>query len=248
MPVIGHSPLSAQILHTNNRWSDCSIVIHHTLTQEAWHQFVTEAALVTYIRPLASAKPLGSGHLELSALNWSTRIDAADAAWNDTFSHPDSTHWLIEGDFLPIPGLMLRVGATDRLDVGGYFTARPDANYGIAGLHLQYNLLNDAETAVAAAGRLSAATLYGPDDLDHSVVGLDFLVSKDVYVFSPYVGVSGYAAHGRETTSAVELDNETIFGVQGTVGVAVEISAVRLGTEVNLGRVPSYSFKVGLGL
>ena len=128
MYAVSGSTLSAQVLHTNDRWSDCSIVIHHTLTQEAWHQFVAEAALVTYVRPLNAAKPLGAGHVESAVLNWSTRIDESDPAWNDTFSHPDSTHYLVGGDYLPIPGLILQVGATDRLDVGGYFTSRPNAN------------------------------------------------------------------------------------------------------------------------
>ena len=54
------SALSAQHLHLNNRWKECSFVIDPSLTPEAWHQFVSEAGLVTYIRPLASARPLGA--------------------------------------------------------------------------------------------------------------------------------------------------------------------------------------------
>lgn len=246
--AVSRSPASAQILHTNDRWADCSIVIHHTLTQEAWHQFVAEAALVTYVRPLNSAKPLGAGHFEVAVLNWSTRIDESDPAWNDTFSHPDDEHYLIGGDYLPIPGLLVTVGATSRLDVGGYLTVRPNANYGIAGAHVQYSLLNEAEAPVSAAGRLSSAYLFGPEDLEYGVVGVDFLVSRDVYVFSPYAGVSGYLAHGRETTTKVDLEDETIVGVRGTLGVAAKVYKVRLGTEVSVGRVASYSLKVGVGL
>lgn len=50
-------------------------------------------------------------------------------AWNDTFVHPGSTHWLKGGPRLPIMGLT-RMGVTDRLDVGVYFTKSPGVNYG----------------------------------------------------------------------------------------------------------------------
>ena len=39
-----------------------------------------------------------------------SRIDDEKDAWNDTFSHPDSTHYLTDGDALMIPGLMVRAG------------------------------------------------------------------------------------------------------------------------------------------
>jgi hypothetical protein len=243
----GGSPLTAQHLHTNDRWEECAFVIDPSLTQEAWHQFVSEVGLVSYFRPLASARPLGAGRIEFAILSSATRIDDADAAWNDTFSHPDSTHYLFEGDALMIPGLMLRVGATDRLDVGAYFTKNVKSNYGIAGAQVQYGLLNDTTRGLAAAGRVSYARVFGPADLTASVYGVDLVVSKDVSVFSPYVGVSGYLSRGHERTSKVDLADENVLGVQAMAGVAVSVSVLRLGAEVNLARVPGYSFKVAFG-
>jgi hypothetical protein len=245
--VLGSSALSAQVLHTNDRWKECAFVIHPSLTQEAWHQFVSEVGLVTYFRPLSSARPLGAKRVELAVLQWSTRIDDADDAWNNTFSHPDSEHWLFEGESLPIPGLMLRVGATDRVDVGAYFTKNVNANYGIAGGQVQYNLLDDEERNLAAAGRASVVTLFGPEDLGVTVYGLDFLVSKELSVFSPYAGVSGYLSRGGEHTSKVDLEDESAFGVQGTAGVALSISVLRLGAELRVAKVPGYSLKVAFG-
>jgi hypothetical protein len=246
----GVAPLAAQHphLHTNDEWEDCAFVIAPSLTQEAWHQFVSEVGLVAYFRPLASARPLGARRIELALLSSATRIDDADAAWNDTFSHPDSTHYLFEGDALMVPGLMLRVGATDRIDVGAYFTKNPNSNYGIAGAQLQYAVLNDTTRELAAAGRLSYARLFGPDDLTASVSGLDLVVTKDVSVFSPYVGVSAYLARGHERTDKVDLEDENVLGVQATAGVAASISVLRLGAEVNLARVPGYAFKVAFGI
>lgn len=240
-------PSSAQVLHVNDTWDNCAIVIDPALTQQAWHQFVTEAGLVTYFRPLSAAKPLGRGHFEVAALNWGTMIDDADPAWNDTFSHPNPTHWLFDGNALLIPGLMLRMGASQRFDLGVYWTTAPSSNYGMLGGQVQYAVLSEPDGPVSASGRVSGVKLYGPADMDVSTFGMDFIVSRDVSRFSPYAGVGGYWSRGRETTDKVDLQDESVVGLQGTVGVAARIWLLRLGTEFNLARVSGYSFKVAFG-
>lgn len=248
LSLVASAPAAyAQHLHTNHRWSECSIVLDPSLTPQAWRQFVSEVGIVTYFRPLASAEPLGKKNFEIGLLNWGTRIDDSDDAWNDTFSHPDSTHWLFEGSALSIPGVMARAGVTDRVDVGVYFTKAVGANYGFVGGQVQYNLMNDPERHLAAATRVSLVRLYGPDDVKASTYGLDFLVSRQISIVSPYVGVSGYMARARETTAKVDLDDETAFGAQATVGVAARVSVMRLGVEYNVAKVPGISMKVAFG-
>lgn len=245
--VSGAAPLSGQVLHVNDRWKDCAFVIHPSLTQEAWRQFVGEIGVVSYFRPLASARPIGRRKIEVALLSWASRIDAADDAWNDTFSHPDSTHWLFEGDALMIPGLMLRAGVTDRVDVGAYITKNVNSNYGLVGGQVQYNLLDDRDRNLAAAGRVSVVRLFGPDDLTTSVYGVDVVVSRSMWRFSPYVGVSGSLSRGHEHSADVNLDSESVFGVQGTAGLAVDIAGIRLGAEFTTARVQGYSIKLGYG-
>ncbi|MGC4021421.1 MAG: hypothetical protein QM734_05495 [Cyclobacteriaceae bacterium] len=92
-------------LHVNPRWKECSFQLDPSLTQSAWHDFTKEAGLVAYFRPLTDAKPMGKWKFEFSLLRWSTKINDKKSAWNDTFVHPDSTHWLKEGPRLAIPGL-----------------------------------------------------------------------------------------------------------------------------------------------
>ena len=236
--------LSAQVLHVDNRWDNCAIVIDPTLTQEAWHQFVKEVGLVAYFRPLAAAKPLGPRHFEFGVLQWGTMIDDADPAWNDTFTHPDADHWLFDGNALRIPGFMLRMGVTQRLDLGAYWTTAPGANYGMLAGQVQYNLVNDLDSGLAASGRLSALRLYGPDDVEVGTYGLDFVASKDIDRFTPYAGVGAYWSRGHETTSKVNLEDESILALQGMVGANVRVWLLRLGAEFNLANVPGYSFKV----
>jgi hypothetical protein len=238
---------AAQTLHVNDRWKDCAIVLAPSLTQDAWRRFVGEAALVVFFRPLASARPLGRGKFEVGAMTWNSRVDDSSGAWNDTFSHPDSMHWLYDGDALPIPALMVRAGITDRLDIGVSGTKNFNANYGMLGAHVQYGLLDDVEHPVAVAGRLSTVRLLGPEDASLAVYGVDLVASRRLSAFSPYVIASAYLARGHEHTSKVNLQGESVFGVQGTAGVAASVSRLRLGAELNLSRVTTYSFKIGFG-
>lgn len=237
-------------LHVNPRWRECSFQLDPSLTQSAWRQFAAEAGLVAYFRPLTDARPMGAGKWEVSAVQWGTAIDDEDAAWNDTFVHPDSTHYLFEGSSLQFPGLMVRRGLTNRLDAGAYFTRNPGANYGFYGGQLQYNLHNDMERDWAAAARVSFVSMYGPEDLDLRVYGVDLVASKEFssrwVSVSPYAGVSSYLSTAHEKTAAVALSDENVLGSQAMVGAVVQVSVVRLAAEYNTARVGTRSFKLGV--
>jgi hypothetical protein len=237
-------------LHTSSRWDECSIQLDASLTQKAWRQFVQEAGLVAYFRPLVDAKPMGKGKFEISVLQWETRIDDSEAAWNDTFVHPDSTHWLFEGKGLKFPGLMVRAGVSNKTDVGVYATRNPNANYGFYGAQVQQNLLS--RNKWDASARLSFTSLFGPDDVNLTVLGWDMVASRELALsswvaLSPYVGVSSYFSMGSEKSAVVDLDNEYVGGSQAMVGAVLEVSGARLGIEYNAARVNSLSMKVGFG-
>jgi hypothetical protein len=237
-------------LHINGRWDECSIQLAPTLTQSAWRQFTQEAGLVAYFRPLIGAKPMGKGKFEFSLVQWETAIDDRDAAWNDTFVHPDSTHWLFEGRGLKFPGLMARAGVSNKTDVGVYITKNPNANYGFFGAQVQQNFM--ARNNWAASGRLSFTSLYGPEDVDLTVLGWDLVASREIALndwaaLSPYAGVSSYFSMSHEKTNAVNLDNEYVGGSQAMVGTVLQLSGVRFAAEYNAARVNSVSFKMGFG-
>ena len=240
-------------LHVNPRWSECSFQLDPSLTQSAWHQFTGEAGVVSYFRPLIDAEPMGKGKFEFALMQWQTNIDDADAAWNDTFVHPDSTHWLFEGSGLSFPGFAARAGVSAKTDVGVYFTKAPGANYGFYGAQLQQNLIRNRETNWSVAGRASFVSMYGPEDLDFSVYGADLLASRTYGVFSarasisPYVGVSTTLSRAHEKTNAVALDDENVWGAQAMVGAAAQFSVARVAAEYSMARVPSFSLKVGIG-
>jgi hypothetical protein len=89
--------------------------------------------------------------------------------------------------------------------------------------------------------------LFGPEDVNASVYGLDVVASRDFSIVSPYVALSGYLSRAQEKTTKVDLPDENVFGVQGTLGVAVSARSVRLGAEYTVAKVPGYAFKVAFG-
>jgi len=239
-------------LHVNPRWDECSFQLDASLTQAAWHQFTQEAGLVAYFRPVVDARPMGRGNFEVSMLQWQTGISPTDAAWNDTFVHPDSAHWLFEGSALQFPGFQLRAGVSKSTDLGVYVTKNPGANYGFYGAQVQQSLFNNPSTGWAAAARLSFISLYGPEDLDFTVYGADLVASRTFALarwasVSPYVGVSTYLNRSHEKSAVVTLNDESVFGAQASVGAALQLSMARVGVEYNAARVQSVSLKIGLG-
>ena len=239
-------------LHINPRWHECSFQLDASLTQSAWHQFTEEAGLVTYFRPLSDARPMGRGKFEISLLQWKTGIEDADAAWNDTFVHPDSVHYLFEGSGLEFPGLSARAGLGEKTDLGLYVTKNPNANYGFYGAQLQRALLGGTSSNWAIAVRGSFMSLYGPEDLDFSAIGADVLASRTIRLnrwasVSPYAGLSSYIARSHEKSTVVALKDEVVPGSASTLGVVLGMRGVKLGAEYSTAAVNSVSMKIGFG-
>lgn len=239
-------------LHLSDRWKECSFQLHPSLSAEAWQQFAKEAGLVVYFRPLIDAKPMGKGRFEVSLLQWETRIDDHDDAWNDTFVHPDAEHWLFEGSGLKFPGLTVRAGVTDRTDVGVYFTKNPNANYGFAGGQVQQNFIGGTDGDWSVSGRLSFTTMFGPEDLDLAVIGWDVVASREIPLttwasVSPYAGFSSFLTRAHEKSAVVDLDDEYQGGSQAMVGAVLRLSGARMAVEYNRAQVNSISMKVGFG-
>ncbi|MGH7680043.1 MAG: hypothetical protein ACRENU_16360 [Gemmatimonadaceae bacterium] len=242
---------SRPTLHVSSRWDECSIQLDPSLTQSAWHQFTREAAQVVYFRPLTDARPMGRGKFELSLMQWQTNIDDNAPAWNDTFVHPDSTHWLYEGSGLQFPGVAVRAGVSSRTDLGLYFTKNVEANYGVYGVQLQQNLVRGARDWDVSV-RASFASLFGPEDVGLNVYGVDVVTSWKRWTLGraavmPYAGVATYLASSREKATAVNLADEQVLSAMGTVGAVLQFSVVRVGAEASMSRVPSMALKFGIG-
>lgn len=208
--------------------------------------------MVAYFRPLKDATSMGAGNYEFSILQWNTALDDTKAAWNDTFVHPDSVHWLKEGDRLGFPALMFRAGLSEQIDAGLFWTKSPGGNYGFWGGQLQYNLIHSAEDQFSASVRLSVSSIFGPEDIDLSVYGLDVVTSKRIdlspewITVTPYAGVSGYLSRTHEKSAVVALADDNVAGIQAMLGAVTHFSFAQLAVEYNIAAVSTLSFKIGV--
>jgi len=165
-------------------------------------------------------------------------------AWNDTFAHPTADHWL--GDNQQFPKVKLRAGVSDRVDVGAFYTRNPNANYGWAGVDVNYNVLQQSATMPVSVGARAAytRTLF-VHDMDMNAATLDIAAGRTFWgIVTPYVGVGTDGVYARETTDAVNLDDEwqSVGHVQG--GVEVRWWHVALTGEAYRGALTSYQVQV----
>ena len=233
----------AQELHVNDRFRECSIILDPSLTQSQFHKFTVEAAQVFTFKLMSPAEPLGARKFQVGIDYSSTRIDDADPAWNNTFSHPDEHHYL--GDQIVMPKLFARMGMSDRVDVGFYFTKNPNANYGFIGGEIKYALFMDSKKPVAMAVRTTYATLLGVEDLNFHLVGLDLSASKRFGGLTPYFGIGANLGRAIETTSKVNLHSETVLTPRGIIGTQFSLSFINLTAEMEVAAVSTFSLRMG---
>ena len=233
----------AQELHVNPSYRSCSIELDPSLTQSQFHKFTREAAQVFTFKLMSPAEPLGAKKFQVGIDYSSTRIDDADPAWNNTFSHPDEDHYL--GDQITMPKLFARMGVSDRVDVGFYFTQNPNANYGFMGGEIKYAFFNESEKPLAMAVRTTYATLLGVEDLNFHQLGLDLSASKRIGRLAPYVGIGANLGRASETTSKVNLHNETVLTPRGIIGTQLSLSFFTLTAEMDVAAVSTFSLRMG---
>lgn len=246
--LVSAAPAAAQApfppLHEDPTVDDCSVRFASTLTQGAFRRFVREFGSVSAFKQVSSPGALGKGRV-LFAIEYMTfTIDDRADAWNDTFTHPDGQHPL--GSTQRFPKLKLRVGVTDDLDVGAFYTKNFSANYGWAGIDGTYRVLTEREGAPASVAVRGAytKTLY-VSDMDMHALTVDVSVGRRLGVVMPYVGVGADGVLARETSDAVSLRRETVVAPHLLAGFDVGLGRLAVGAELTLGARPSVQVQIG---
>ena len=228
--------------HIDPSVKTCSMVIDPSLTQEQWHTFVRQAGALVDFKSLASAEPLGARHFTLGIVYSSTPIDQRDPAWINTFTHPDVDCPL--GDAIQMPSLRAAYGVTSTMDVVGFWTTAPEANYGLAGGAFQYAFLPESARRPAAAVSASLTSLTGVPDFNFNVFGVGISASKRVRTLTPYLGVKGSVAVGNETTSKVDLATESIPFMQGILGATWSVWKLGVAAEYDVATVNTLALQI----
>lgn len=231
-------------LHVDPSVEECSIRFAPELTQSAFRRFAREFGSVSAFKQASPPTTLGQWGVSVDLEDFFFSVEDEAAAWNDTFTHPDADHWL--GSNQSFPKLRLRVGVTDDLEVGAFYTENPQANYGWLGLEAKYGILQQREDmpiALAVRGAYTK-TLYVAD-MDMHALGADVTVGRTFWkVLTPYLGLGGDAVLVRETSDAVDLKTETVLVPHATAGFEVRYWHVAIGAEAQLSALTSFQVQV----
>lgn len=231
-------------LHVDSGLDDCSVIFAPRLTQAAFHRFAREFGSVSAFKMMSPPTTLGKGRVAVELEQMSFSVEEKADAWNDTFAHPDSYHEL--GSDLSFPKLRFRVGVTDDIDVGAFYTRNPRANYGWAGVEVKYGLLRQSEAkpiTLALRGAYTKTLYVG--DMDMHAATIDVAAGRTFWgAFTPYLGVGSDAVLARETTDKVDLKTEgqDISHVLG--GFEVRVWHVAIGAEAYRGALTTFQARV----
>src|SRR5215831_1702589 len=131
-------------LHVGTGYDECFVKFAPELTQDAFARFAREFGSVSAFKTMAAPVALGKWGVELGLEQMSFDVEDKAAAWNDTFAHPNHEHPL--GSTQVFPKASLRVGVTDKTDVGVYYTRNPKSNYGWLGVDVRQALMQQSQS------------------------------------------------------------------------------------------------------
>jgi opacity protein-like surface antigen len=227
-------------LHVDASLEDCSVQFAPQLKQGAFGRFVREFGSVAAFKQASPPTTLGQWGFAVSVEQIWFSVEEKSDAWNDTFAHPDAYHEL--GTNLAFPKLHARVGITEDLDVGAFFTKNLTANYGWLGLEAKYALLRQSEEMpISLAVRGAYTKTLFVEDMDMHSLGAGASVGRTFWsAFTPYVGLGSDVVLARETSDAVELDTEVQAAPHALAGFEVRFWHVALGVEGQFAALPSY--------
>ncbi len=238
----GHAP--DPNLHTDASLEDCEVHFAPELSQGAFRRFTREFGSISAFKQMGGPTTLGqwgvAAGLEYMAFGVEDRSDA----WNDTFAHPDEYHEL--GSSQAFPKLKLRVGVTDRTDVGLFYTMNPTSNFGFIGLDVKHGLLRespDMPVSLSLRGAYTKTLFVGDMDM-HALTG-DVTVGRTFWhVLTPYAGLGADTVLARETADTVELDTEVVLAPHAVLGAEVAFWHLALGAETQLATVSTLQMQV----
>ncbi len=230
--------------HIDPSVKSCSMVIDPSLTQDQWKRYTLQVGEISSFKSMASAEPINKGQFSFDIVYSVTPINQHDPAWINTFVHPDENCPL--GNQIKLPMVQVRLGLSDKLEIGANWIHAPRANYGMIGGELKYAFLKETDKMPAAAIRTSFIALTGVADYNIGLGSIDLLISKKFAGLSPYIGVKESLIIGTETTSKVDLYKEHLFATQGFAGVAYSVWRINLAVEYNVSNVNTLSFLIGL--
>jgi hypothetical protein len=232
------------VLHVDPTVDDCEVRFAPELTQASYHRFAREFGSASAFKQMGAPHMLATKRVSFAIEYMAFQVDERSDAWNDTFTHPDSTHWL--GSDKRFPKLKVRVGIGGHTDLGAYYTMNPNSNYGWFGVDAKHALLRqDHDMPVTLAVRGAYTKTLFVDDMDMHALSTDLSVGRTFrYRITPYVGVGTDAVLARETSPLVDLDTEYALVGHAFGGVEVALWQLLVGAEAQYSTIPSAQMQI----
>lgn len=209
------------------------------LNQAEFRLLAQDLAAASAFKGLASAAPLGSTALEVSAAASFSEL-RSPAVWQKaSFGRSIMTG-------TAAPSLRVTKGLPFGLDVGFSYGALDNAAANIAGAELRWSVLSESKVLPAVGVRFAASRVAGIDDLRMRSVSYDLIVSKGIGPVTPYL------AFGRLETQATPavgtgLAAESFGQTRVALGGHAKLGALDLSLEGDLtGKTRSGSTRLAL--
>jgi hypothetical protein len=205
--------------------------------QSEFHDLSEQIGLALAYKPLAPAEPLGLLGFDIGIEVTTVQIDHDQSFWTEV--SPDLP------SYLAFPKLHIQKGLPFGIDVGFVYTKLPSSNVGMYGGELKWAILKGTIATPALALRGTYTTLTGVDTLDVSTYGADVSVSKGLGPLTPYAGIGETWINS--SANVAGLSDESITASHFFVGTKLSLLLLTFALEADFAKVPSYSFRVGLG-
>jgi hypothetical protein len=215
------------------------------LSQAMFKDLSEQVGLAIAYHPLAPAEPLGLLGFDIGVEITAVAIDSNASYWTNIIPPGDSLP-----NYLALPKLHAQKGLPFGIDVGFVYSNVPSTNISMYGGELKWAILKGSVATPALALRGTYTTLTGVDTLDASTYGADLSVSKGFGPLTPYAGIGQTwikTSSDALSTSAVPLEDESISASHFFVGTKLSLLLLSFALEADFAKVPSYSFRVGLG-
>jgi hypothetical protein len=236
------------------------LIQNYLLSQDEFKNLSEELGLALSYNMLGPSSNLGLLGFEIGGAVSFADINQKASYWQKVTADHNPP------DFLVIPRLLVRKGLPWGIDIGASYLQVPNTNISLVGGEVKLALLEDGTVTPAIGLRAAYSSLIGVSNLSMQVIDASIGISKKLFIFEPYAGVSDVFIISKPNnipsyipSSAVDittqppsqwvyLKEEDISEFKGTVGLQLDLAIARFAVEAAFSKIPVYSVKLTFGL
>ncbi len=231
------------------------ILSNYLLSQDEFKSLSEELGLALSYNMLGPSSNLGLTGFEIGGAVSFADINQNASYWQKVTADHNPP------DFLVIPRLLVRKGLPWGIDIGASYLQIPNTNVSLIGGEVKIALLKDGIATPAIGLRGAYSSLMGVPHLGLQVIDASLGISKKLFIFEPYAGVSEVFILSKPSgipSSQINitlpssqwdyLKEADVSELKGTIGLQLDLTIARLALEAAFAKIPVYSVKLTFGL